>query len=351
MSEVNDAVQVIMVAGKTIYMASRISSRILSSFIKMMNTIYLSKWKGSASLHRLRQIKGDDMVFINISSERQSDLAGVEKEMKAHGILFARMPDLCGGDGRTQYAIAASDLPKLKPMLLDHAVGKEKRIRVGLISEKDYLGTGYTAEGTLTPEYEDLQKSATLEKERTSGNPLQGMYAKIDQNVYTKTSNMTPDATASGTVRTEGSMSLLRVHDLRMAGREDEYLWIDEDPILRGKGFSLYPMGDGLRGVIIPDGDEISTLHAYRQTGISTEDKMKPDIISDRHRAVIFSEQSYQTIDLKTLSIADLSGTKVMKTIRSGNIYRRNEMLRAMLKKNAPSLGQELLRASRERKL
>ena len=67
MSEVNDAVQVIMVAGRTIYMASRISSRMLSSFIKMMNTIYLSKWKGSTSLHRLRQIKGDDMVFINVS--------------------------------------------------------------------------------------------------------------------------------------------------------------------------------------------------------------------------------------------------------------------------------------------
>ena len=351
MSEVNDAVQVIMVAGRTIYMANRISSRMLSSFIKMMNTIYLSKWKGSASLHRLRQIKGDDMVFINVSSERPSDLASVEKEMKAHGILFARMPDLCGGDGRTQYAIAASDLPKLKPMLLDHAVGKEKKIRVGLISEKDYLGTGFTAEGTSTPEYEDLQKSAISEKERTSGNPLKGMHAIKESAVYTETSNITPDAATPGTVRTKGNMSLLRVHDLRMTGREDEFLWIDEDPILKGKGFSLYPMGDGLRGVIIPDRDEISTLPAYKQTGISTEEKMKSGIVFDRHRAVIFSENSYQTIDLKTLSITDMSGSKVMKTIRSGNIYQRNEMLRAMLEKNAPSLGQELLKAAGERKL
>ena len=232
MSEVNDAVQVIMVAGRTIYMANRISSRMLSSFIKMMNTIYLSKWKGSASLHRLRQIKGDDMVFINVSSERPSDLASVEKEMKAHGILFARMPDLCGGDGRTQYAIAASDLPKLKPMLLDHAVGKEKKIRVGLISEKDYLGTGFTAEGTSTPEYEDLQKSAISEKERTSGNPLKGMHAIKEQAVYTETSNITPDAATPGTVRTKGYLYVRCVHELRVTGRVDGCVWIEEDLVV-----------------------------------------------------------------------------------------------------------------------
>ena len=137
MSEVQDAVQVIMVTGRAAYMGGRITVKGLSSFIKLINTIYLSKWKGSASLRRLRQIKGDDMVFINVSSEDRHDLSFVEKELKAHGILFSRMPDLCGGDGRTQYAVAASDLPKLKPMLLENLIYADGAEFLGLLASSE----------------------------------------------------------------------------------------------------------------------------------------------------------------------------------------------------------------------
>lgn len=352
MSEVYDAVQVIMVAGKTIYMAGRVGTRTLSSFIKLVNTIYLSKWKGSASLHRLRQIKGDDMVFINVSSEKQSDLSFVEKEMKAHGILYARMPDLCGGDGRTQYAVASSDLPKLKPMLLDHAVGKEKRIRVGLISEKDYLGTGLSADGVPTKEYAELQRSALQEKEKTAGSPIPGIHIPRGQPVQSEIFEMQQEKQAMPDfVRVQGNMSLLRAHDLQMTGREEDFLWIDEEPIIKGQGFSLYSMGDGLRGLIILHADEMPASPIESERSINRGEETAYSITSMHHRAVIFRDRSYKTIDLQTLRIGDTTGDKAIRTIRSGNIYRRNEKLKSILEKSAPTLGQELVKAAGEMKI
>ena len=160
MSEVGDAVQVVMLCGRGAMLIGNISLKLAMQFVKLLNTIYLAKWEGSVSLNRLRQIKGDDFVFINVSSEQKEDLAAIEKEMKSHGILYARMPDLCGGDARTQYAIASSDAVKMKAMLLDHTVGPNSHIRVGPISEADYMMTGKKADGTDTKEMEALKKSA-----------------------------------------------------------------------------------------------------------------------------------------------------------------------------------------------
>ncbi len=160
MSEVGDAVQVVMLCGRSVMLIGNISLKLAMQIVKLLNTIYLAKWEGSVSLNRLRQIKGDDFVFINVSSEKKEDLAAIEKEMKSHGILYARMPDLCGGDARTQYAIASSDAVKMKAMLLDHTAGPNSHIRVGPISEADYMMTGKKADGTDTKEMETLKKSA-----------------------------------------------------------------------------------------------------------------------------------------------------------------------------------------------
>ena len=160
MSEVGDAVQVVMLFGRGAMLVGNISLKLAMQIVKLMNTIYLAKWEGKVSLNRLRQTKGDDFVFINVSSEKRDDLAAVEREMKAHGIMFARMPDLCGGDARTQYAIASSDAVKMKAMLLDHTAGPNRHIRVGPISEADYMMTGKRADGTDTKEMNALNKSA-----------------------------------------------------------------------------------------------------------------------------------------------------------------------------------------------
>ena len=160
MSEVGDAVQVVMLFGRGAMLVGNISLKVAMQIVKLMNTIYLAKWEGKVSLNRLRQTKGDDFVFINVSSETMEDLAAVEQEMKAHGIMFARMPDLCGGDARTQYAIASSDAVKMKAMLLDHTAGPNSHIRVGPISEAEYMMTGKRADGTGTRGMSALNKSA-----------------------------------------------------------------------------------------------------------------------------------------------------------------------------------------------
>ena len=149
-----------MLCGRGAMLIGNISLKLAMQIVKLLNTIYLAKCEGSVSHNRLRQIKGDDFVFINVSSEQKEDLAAIEKEMKSHGILYARMPDLCGGDARTQYAIASSDAVKMKAMLLDHTVGPNSHIRVGPISEADYMMTGKKADGTDTKEMEALKKSA-----------------------------------------------------------------------------------------------------------------------------------------------------------------------------------------------
>ena len=328
MSEVQDAVQVIMVTGRTAYMTGRITVKSLSSFIKLINTIYLSKWKGSASLRRLRQIKGDDMVFINVSSEDRHDLSFVEKELKAHGILFSRMPDLCGGDGRTQYAVAASDLPKLKPMLLDHAVGERRNIMAGLISEQDYLSTGFGKDGLPTKEYSQLRQSAAPERGQAGRKTVMQEKMKGERDTER--------------IHVSGEPSLLKVYDLQVSGRTDGFFWMDEDPVIRGDSFSLYPMGDGLSALLVPAGDEINPSIAGNSFGIQQEGLQRYSTPSMTHRAVIFKDATYKTIDLKTLKSRNVPGEDVIKTIQKGSIYQRNEQLKELLSKYDNEIGREV---------
>lgn len=144
MSEVQDAIQIL-------YLTGQISGTAAQMVYKILNTIYLSKWKGKTSFSRLRQIKGEEAVFLNAATENRLALKRIEQEMKAHGILFARLPDLCGGDGRTQYVIAPSDLPKFKIFLLDHQAGPYGSISVGPIRPSDYIKTGVDPKGNPTP--------------------------------------------------------------------------------------------------------------------------------------------------------------------------------------------------------
>ena len=71
MSEVGDAVQVVMLCGRGAMLVGNISLKLAMQIVKLMNTIYLAKWEGKVSLNRLRQTKGDDFVFINVSSEKK----------------------------------------------------------------------------------------------------------------------------------------------------------------------------------------------------------------------------------------------------------------------------------------
>ena len=110
MSEVSDTIQLIVISGKVMFLAGNLSLKAAILTAKTLDTIYLAKWKGSVSYARLRKIKGDEVQFLNVSTEEKKILHAIEKEMKQHGILYARLPDLCGGDNRTQYGISPSNM-------------------------------------------------------------------------------------------------------------------------------------------------------------------------------------------------------------------------------------------------
>ena len=164
MSEVGDACQVVMVSGRMIVGAGTLSLKMAMLLMKILNTIYLGKWKGSTSFKRFRAIKGDDYEFINICSENPETLAKIEREMEAHSLMFARLPDLCGGDGNTQYVIARSDMQAFAAFLMDHNHGELKNIKCGPITESDYARTAVHPEsGEYTEEFKDLNRSAKEE--------------------------------------------------------------------------------------------------------------------------------------------------------------------------------------------
>ena len=110
MSEVSDTIQLIVISGKVMFLAGNLSLKAAILTAKTLDTIYLAKWKGSVSYARLRKIKGDEVQFLNVSTEEKKILHAIEKEMKQHGILYARLPDLCGGDNRTQPSIGGVEI-------------------------------------------------------------------------------------------------------------------------------------------------------------------------------------------------------------------------------------------------
>lgn len=141
---------------------------------KFLRNLYLADWVGKGNYHHLLsacKAKGDSLVFINANTEDTEALKVIEKEMKKHGIMFAKMPDLCGGDGRTQYAIPGSNIPAFKAFQSDHSRGEFRDIFVGEISITDYMDTGKQRDGKNTPEYEEIKKSAEENMRRGKENP------------------------------------------------------------------------------------------------------------------------------------------------------------------------------------
>lgn len=156
MSEVSDTIQLIVISGKVMFLAGNLSLKAAILTAKTLDTIYLAKWKGSVSYARLRKIKGDEVQFLNVSTEEKKILHAIEKEMKQHGILYARLPELCGGDNRTQYVISPSDMVKCRAFLLDHFSGKYGKIKAGPIRPADYIQTGSGEAQQLTEALQDF---------------------------------------------------------------------------------------------------------------------------------------------------------------------------------------------------
>lgn len=344
MSEVGDAVQIIVVAGKGIYMLGRITLSAAIQTIKMMNTIYLSKWEGKAGLRRLRQIKGDDLMFLNAGSEGKRDLKKIEREMKQYGILFARMPDLCGGDGRTQYAVASSDAPKVRALLIDHSNGRYRNISLGMLSEKDYLSTGMTRDGTMTKEMEDIVRAPKdqeqpqwkpeaqpaygfSEPQQTWGPGRKWTFRSTDDSVkYHQTQNRREDRTRSADLRggTEwhyGSPDMqassvqeafsdvrTRMRDLDVQGLRSSYQWIPGIPVDVEQNFVEYSL-DQAHSVFVPIEDVV--LPKRRGPGMAVS------VGAAIAGAALFRDKSYTVVDRRNASFHVMSGNEVLEAVRT----------------------------------
>ena len=290
MSEVADATQIVVVAGKAIYLLGKISLKAAIQFAKLIHTIRLSKWKGKARLGRLRAIKGDDMMYVNVGSEDKKELKKIQKEMKQHGILFAKMPDLCGGDGRTQYAIAVSDAPKVRALLIDHAMGPFKDIYLGMLSEKDYLSTAFNRNGEPTPETQDLSRSVpdpfTGKREKSSGTPEQQV-ADLKE--------------AFGDVR-------VRIRDLDCQGLQQQYQWISGPPVEVRENFAEYRI-DQNQTVFIPVKDAVLPGKGQSEKSLG---------------AALFRDRAYTVTNLQTATFRTLAGPVVIGLVKEAALNRNS---------------------------
>ena len=300
MSEVADATQIVVVAGKAIYLLGKISLKAAIQFVKLIHTIRLAKWKGKAGLGRLRAIKGDDMMYVNVGSEDKKELKKVQKEMKQHGILFAKMPDLCGGDGRTQYAIAVSDAPKVRALLIDHAMGPYKDTYLGMLSEKDYLSTAFNRNGEPTPETQDLSKSMpdpfTEKKERPSGKTV-----RYSGDMGTPEQQAADLKEAFGDVR-------VRMRDLDCQGLQQQYQWISGPPVEVRKNFAEYRI-DQNRTVFVPVKDAVLPGKGLSEKSLG---------------AALFRDRAYTVTDFRTATFQTLAGPVVIGLVKEAALNRNS---------------------------
>ena len=368
MSEVGDAVQVVMLFGRGAMLVGNISLKLAMQIVKLMNTIYLAKWEGKVSLNRLRQTKGDDFVFINVSSEKMEDLAAVEKEMKAHGIMFARMPDLCGGDARTQYAIASSDAVKMKAMLLDHTAGPNRHIRVGPISEADYMMTGKRADGTDTKEMNALNKSAqeTVNQSRnkesvrpvpgTEGpgknrakpdkKPEKSKKAPVRESVHVVRKDVpsqeslkkdAPLQKVDMTVHPVMARSIEEkqlqavISDVRIRSQDyqrqygtDSVFWIKQKPLYENRYYAQFLMPDGKNTIFVRQADILPGRDAG--TGMRL--------------AAVFMDQRYSMMNLEKVNVIAADGSKAIAMFKlPGGVVVAQGSQQPDRKKTGPEIG------------
>lgn len=282
MSEVQDAIQILYLTGQISYTAATMAYKIL-------NTVYLAKWRGKTSFSRFRQIKGEESVFLNAATENKAALKKIEQEMKAHGILFAKLPDLCGGDGKTQYVLAPSDLPKFKSFLLDHQEGPCRQIKVGPIRPSDYIRTGVDSLGNPTP---DLCTQSSFPEQK--GKHTQ--QKNPNQDLPTDTPTPLPHAQKNP----DDLFSTCGPHH-----------YIQEAPIEESTRWRMYQL-DPLHAVLIP------RLPAERIT-------QKNASIQDRD--AICENERYMVVNLQTKKYRMESGLQVLRRYQTPKQQRYSDYL------------------------
>ena len=302
MSEIQETVQIIEISAKGGYWGVRIAKEAMLAFVKLLNTLYLAKWKGDTSLRRFQAIRGNEMQFFNIGTEDKAALKAIYQSMKEHGILVGRLPDLCGGDGKTQVVISPCDMSKMESFLLDHQKGKYGDIKINPISAADYERTGHTPEGELTPEYANLEKSA--ERKRMKGLSDKNKGAKL----------LTEPKGIS-----EFLMAIRQKERCEKAEAEKVRIHHDEAYCGSNRNWITYSVEDGKRAVFIP------------KKNISDKDS------NGMVTAVIDKKAEYFCVDKSNGEITRIKGKDVVEALRKEPVKIRYKKAKNLVK-NTPKV-------------
>lgn len=334
MSEVADACQVVMVSGRVIAGAGNLSIRMAMLLMKIYNSIYLGKWKGSTSFKRFRAIKGDDYEFINICSENPETLAKIEREMEAHNLMFARLPDLCGGDGNTQYVIARSDMQAFAAFLMDHNHGDLKNVKCGPITESDYAKTAVHPEsGEYTEEFKDLNRSAKEEYHVRIAGEIEMTPAEqplLTDRIFFRRSReketpveiveaeeLPPEnilMITDGRSRRPAEPADIVMHPLihmrtELLQHKGQVELIYDEPLKESEKWAVFPVHDGEHVVVIPREDML--------LGNTTrKEHFKVTPVEKPPKAMMYTDRNYVVIDLRTGKQSLEEGKSLIESMR-----------------------------------
>ena len=342
MSEVSDACQIVMISGKMIAVSASLSLKLAMLMIKIYNSIYLGKWKGKTAFQRFRAIKGDDYEFINICSENPEKLAAIEKEMEAHNLLFARLPDLCGGDGNTQYVIARSDLNIFAAFLMDHMHGDYQSIKVGPIAESDYAKSAVHPEsGEYTQEFQDLNQSARdaymenrlqLTQVRTERQLQIPLFSQKQETAADQTAVEVLDPAESERLmitrygqEEEITFSALMLdpqirlrNELLQNGKKVELIY--EEPIREGEKWAAFPVHDGFHVVVVPKDDLLSGNTSRKAVHRAVPVEKAP-------AAMLYTNKNYVVMDLRSGEKSICDGQSVIDMLKTPAPAKEKESL------------------------
>lgn len=309
MSEVSDALQMIEVSGKGIKFAGKLTMKAFMQLLKLLNTLYLAKWKGKTNFTRLRNVKGEDLSFFQVGTEDRKSRKRIEKQLKKHGIMFARLPDLCKGDGKIQYAFSPSDAQKMQLFMQNYmqeytqSNGKRNNVKVEMISGSDYEKTGYV-NGEKTEEYQDLEQSAKKEIEKVKKTNRKKRRPRENKSEFS-------GEAAKKRFLIESRKKNNKIVSFEFAKTAD----ITADSS-RGKGCSMIEFPRGRYVAAISD----------QEIGAANSDGMQS--------AAIQKDKEYIVIDKKTLKQTKMKGSDLANHFRKPEL--RKELARKKnLKRNA----------------
>lgn len=318
-----------MTIGKAVYHLNNVLVRTAVRSAQMMHVIYSAKWKGKTSFKRLLNMKGEQngLLFLNVglepdSSENRKKFRAIQNELKKHGIMYAVMPDLCGGDNNTQICVSAVDAKKVEAMLHSHMHGKYRDVYIAEISEYDYTMTGRKIDGSLTAQMQELIDSADLKRQIDSGKTNKESVVHI------------PDKNAA---------QIITAHDLTHQMGSDSYTWLKTRPLVSkeidGKLYHLITMPDGKSGIIVPDRE-------YRQPGgnygLAT---------GDTYGALVCEHKEYYSVNYKSGKVSRISGEKAVKAARKTPVEEYASRVERLLlnQKQKMKLGETMERTAKSR--